>query len=183
MDALYFYLSGVTIFFTLLIAVVIILFAVRYRRRTPYEIPRPIAGSHALETLWSVIPFVISMSLGRKRTESNAARSQARFEAELVCNAVVSFLHATHPAMEQQKRAAGQTGLPADETARRGDFFAEPYSFFLNLGAALFPCRQAELFLAEWQSQTLADFMLQAKDWILGQGSEADKTEAHPPTS
>ena len=61
-DALYFYLSGVTIFFTLLIAVVIILFVVRYRRRTPYEIPRPIAGSHALETLWSVIPFVISMS-------------------------------------------------------------------------------------------------------------------------
>ncbi len=61
-DALYFYLSGVTVFFTLLISVVIIFFAVRYRRRSPFEIPRPIAGSHALETLWSVIPFVISMS-------------------------------------------------------------------------------------------------------------------------
>ncbi len=61
-DALYFYLSGVTIFFTLLIAGVIIFFAIRYRRRTPYEIPRPIAGSHALESLWSIIPFVISMS-------------------------------------------------------------------------------------------------------------------------
>ena len=61
-DALYFYLSGVTVFFTLLISGVIIFFVVRYRRRTPFEIPRPIAGSHALETLWSVIPFVISMS-------------------------------------------------------------------------------------------------------------------------
>ncbi|MCU1267088.1 MAG: cytochrome c oxidase, subunit [Acidobacteria bacterium] len=62
-DALYFYLSGVTVFFTLLIAGVIILFVVRYRRRTPFEVPRPIAGSHTLETLWSVIPFVIAMSI------------------------------------------------------------------------------------------------------------------------
>lgn len=61
-DALYFYLSGVTVFFTLLIAGVIIFFVIRYRRRTPFEIPRPIAGSHTLETLWSVIPFVIAMS-------------------------------------------------------------------------------------------------------------------------
>jgi cytochrome c oxidase subunit 2 len=61
-DALYFYLSGVTVFFTLLISGVIIFFVIRYRRRTPHEIPRPIAGSHMLETLWSVIPFVISMS-------------------------------------------------------------------------------------------------------------------------
>src|SRR6266700_2364919 len=61
-DALYLYLCGVTIFFALLIGGVIIFFAVRYRRRSPFEIPRPIAGSHALETLWSVIPFVISMS-------------------------------------------------------------------------------------------------------------------------
>jgi peptidoglycan pentaglycine glycine transferase (the first glycine) len=46
------------------------------------------------------------------------------------------------------------------ETARRGDFFAEPYGFFLNLGAALFPCRQAELFLAEWQGETLAAILV-----------------------
>jgi cytochrome c oxidase subunit II len=62
-DALYFYLSGVTIFFTLLIAGVIIFFVIRYRRRSPYEVPRPIAGSHALETLWSVIPLAIAMSI------------------------------------------------------------------------------------------------------------------------
>ena len=62
-DALYFYLSGVTLFFVLLISAVLIFFTIRYRRRTPYEIPRPIAGSHKLETLWTVIPFVIAMTM------------------------------------------------------------------------------------------------------------------------
>jgi cytochrome c oxidase subunit 2 len=62
-DALYFYLSGVTVFFTLLISGVLIFFVIKYRRRTPFEIPRPIAGSHKLETVWSVIPFIIAMSM------------------------------------------------------------------------------------------------------------------------
>jgi len=62
-DALYFYLSGVTLFFSLLISAVLIFFVIRYRRRSPYEIPRPIAGSHKLETLWTVIPFLIAMTI------------------------------------------------------------------------------------------------------------------------
>ncbi|HEX2268316.1 MAG TPA: cytochrome c oxidase subunit II [Pyrinomonadaceae bacterium] len=62
-DALYFYLSGVTLFFTLLISATLIFFVIRYRRRTPYEIPRPVAGSHKLETVWTVIPFVIAMTM------------------------------------------------------------------------------------------------------------------------
>ena len=62
-DALFFYLSGVTLFFSLLISTVLIFFVIRYRRRTPYEIPRPIAGSHKLETLWTLIPFVIAMTM------------------------------------------------------------------------------------------------------------------------
>jgi cytochrome c oxidase subunit 2 len=62
-DALYFYLSGVTLFFALLISSVLIFFVIRYRRRTPYEIPRPIAGSHKLETLWTIIPFIIAMTM------------------------------------------------------------------------------------------------------------------------
>src|SRR5215475_7780045 len=62
-DAVYFYLSGITLFFTLLISAILIFFVLRYRRRTPYEIPRPIAGSHKLETLWSVIPFIIAMTI------------------------------------------------------------------------------------------------------------------------
>ncbi|HYE66587.1 MAG TPA: cytochrome c oxidase subunit II, partial [Pyrinomonadaceae bacterium] len=62
-DALYFYLVGVTVFFTVLISALIIFFVLRYRRRTAYEIPRPIAGSLKLETMWTVIPFIIAMSM------------------------------------------------------------------------------------------------------------------------
>ena len=62
-DALYFYISGVTVFFTLLISFIIIFFVVKYRRRNPFEIPRPIEGSMKLETLWSVIPLLIAMSI------------------------------------------------------------------------------------------------------------------------
>ena len=62
-DALYFYISGVTVFFTLLISAVVLFFVVRYRRRNPFEIPRPIEGSMKLETLWSVIPLMIAMSI------------------------------------------------------------------------------------------------------------------------
>ena len=62
-DALYFYISGVTVFFTLLISAVIIFFVIRYRRRNPSEIPRPIEGSTRLETLWSVIPLLIAMTI------------------------------------------------------------------------------------------------------------------------
>jgi len=62
-DGLYFYLVGLTTFFTVLISLIIIIFVVKYRRRSPTEVPRPIAGSIKLETLWSVIPFLISMSI------------------------------------------------------------------------------------------------------------------------
>ncbi len=62
-DALYLYLIGLTLFFTVLIVSVIIFFVIKYRRRAPFEIPRPIAGSIKLETLWSVIPFFIAMSI------------------------------------------------------------------------------------------------------------------------
>jgi len=46
------------------------------------------------------------------------------------------------------------------ETSERRSFFAEPYGFFLNLGAALFPCRMAELFLASWQGEPLAALLM-----------------------
>jgi cytochrome c oxidase subunit 2 len=62
-DALYFYISGVTVFFTLLISFVIIFFVIKYRRRNAFEIPRPIEGSMKLETLWSVIPLLIAMTI------------------------------------------------------------------------------------------------------------------------
>src|SRR5205085_2015888 len=42
------------------------------------------------------------------------------------------------------------------DTARRQEFFGEPFGFFLNLGATLFPGRHAALFVAEWQGMVLA---------------------------
>jgi len=56
-DALYFYLTGVTAFFTVLIFSLVFYFAIRYRRRSEDELPQPIHGSLKLEILWSVIPL------------------------------------------------------------------------------------------------------------------------------
>ena len=46
------------------------------------------------------------------------------------------------------------------ETAERGEFFAEPFGFFLNLASTLFPAGQAELFFADWQGETLAALLV-----------------------
>jgi len=61
-DALYFYLIIVSVFFTLLIAFSILYFAIKYRRRSESELPHGIEGSMKLEIAWSVIPLVIAMS-------------------------------------------------------------------------------------------------------------------------
>jgi hypothetical protein len=62
------------------------------------------------------IPFVISMKLGRDRTQSNAYRNRARFEAEEITRAIASYAHRTHPAFEQQRKMSGGTGEDADDT-------------------------------------------------------------------
>lgn len=60
-DALYFFLVGVSLFFSILIFGLVFFFAIRYRRRSESERPRPIIGSLRLEVLWSVIPLCLSM--------------------------------------------------------------------------------------------------------------------------
>jgi cytochrome c oxidase subunit 2 len=62
-DALYTYLVAITIFFSVLVTVLIFYFAVKYRRRSENELPQPIAGSVKLETMWTVIPFLIAMTI------------------------------------------------------------------------------------------------------------------------
>jgi cytochrome c oxidase subunit II len=62
-DALYFVLAGISLFFTFLIFGLILYFMVKYRRRSPDEIPPPVATSIALEVTWTVIPTVISLGL------------------------------------------------------------------------------------------------------------------------
>jgi cytochrome c oxidase subunit 2 len=59
-DALYFFLVGVSVFFSILIAVLVIFFAVKYRR-SKHPIPAQIEGSLPLELTWIVIPFILAM--------------------------------------------------------------------------------------------------------------------------
>ena len=60
-DALYFFLVAVSAFFTLLIAVLVTVFAVKFRRRHDREVGKAIHGSLALELLWTFIPLGITM--------------------------------------------------------------------------------------------------------------------------
>jgi cytochrome c oxidase subunit 2 len=60
-DALYFFLIGISVFFAALIAGLIVFFAIRYRRRSPGEVGAPVHGGMALEITWTVIPFFIAM--------------------------------------------------------------------------------------------------------------------------
>jgi cytochrome c oxidase subunit II len=60
-DAIYFFMVAVTAFFSILIAGLVIFFAVKYRRRHRDEVGVAIHGSLALELLWTIIPFFIVM--------------------------------------------------------------------------------------------------------------------------
>jgi cytochrome c oxidase subunit 2 len=60
-DGLLFFLLSLTTFFVLLIAGLILYFMIRYRRRSANEVPPGIHGSLLLESVWTVIPFLISL--------------------------------------------------------------------------------------------------------------------------
>jgi cytochrome c oxidase subunit 2 len=60
-DAIYFFMVAVTAFFSILIAALVVVFAIKYRRRHRDEVGHAIHGSLALELLWTVIPFLIVM--------------------------------------------------------------------------------------------------------------------------
>ena len=62
-DALYAYVLAITIFFSTMISLLLVVFAVKYRRRQPDEVPRPISGSMVLEVSWTVIPLLITMTI------------------------------------------------------------------------------------------------------------------------
>jgi cytochrome c oxidase subunit 2 len=58
-DALYFFLIAITVFFSLLIAGLIVTYAVKYRRRRDDAIGANIRGSMALEVAWTIVPLMI----------------------------------------------------------------------------------------------------------------------------
>lgn len=62
-DALYFYLIAISVFFTVGIVAAIFFFALKYREREKFATPDEIHGSMVLEATWSIIPFIISMTI------------------------------------------------------------------------------------------------------------------------
>jgi cytochrome c oxidase subunit 2 len=62
-DNLYFFMLAVTAFFSVLIAVMIVVLAVKYRRRHADEVGANIHGSTALEVVWTAIPLLIALSM------------------------------------------------------------------------------------------------------------------------
>ena len=62
-DNLYFFVTAVTAFFALLVVVLVIVFAVKYRDRSGEKVGSPITGSIPLELGWSILPFFVSMAI------------------------------------------------------------------------------------------------------------------------
>lgn len=62
-DVLYFYLILISVVFTVGIVAAILFFFVKYREKEKFATGEEIHGSIALETVWSIIPFVISMTI------------------------------------------------------------------------------------------------------------------------
>jgi len=62
-DALYAYLIVISIAFTIPIVAAIFFFAIKYREKEKFATPEEMHGSIVLETVWSIIPFVISMTI------------------------------------------------------------------------------------------------------------------------
>src|SRR5262245_583709 len=60
-DHLFLFLCAVSIVFSALIALTLIAFAIKYRRRSEAERPPEIEGSLVLEITWSAIPFALTV--------------------------------------------------------------------------------------------------------------------------
>ena len=58
-DALYIALLALGAFFSVLIACLVVGFAIKFRRRSPGEIGTPVHGNFALEAVWTGVPLVI----------------------------------------------------------------------------------------------------------------------------
>jgi cytochrome c oxidase subunit 2 len=62
-DNLYFGVLAITAFFAFLVALLVIIFAIKYRDETGTRVGAPITGSIPLELGWSILPFIISMGI------------------------------------------------------------------------------------------------------------------------
>lgn len=60
-DLLFWFMTALTVFFVVVIAGLIVLFTIQYRRRSESEIPKQISGSTRLEIGWTLPLFGLSM--------------------------------------------------------------------------------------------------------------------------
>jgi cytochrome c oxidase subunit 2 len=60
-DLLYLFIVALNVFFVVLVAALVVIFAVKFRRRHPDDVGADIHGSLVLELGWTFIPFVLSM--------------------------------------------------------------------------------------------------------------------------
>ena len=60
-DSLYFFLLALSFFFSLLIAGLIVFYAVKYRRRAADSVGSEIHGGLVLELTWTIVPLLITM--------------------------------------------------------------------------------------------------------------------------
>ncbi len=60
-DALYLFIVAVTAFFGILVTIVVLYFAVKYKTDDPHKVGEHIHGSIPLELAWSIIPFLITI--------------------------------------------------------------------------------------------------------------------------
>ena len=60
-DALYFFLVGLSVVMSVLIATLVVSFAIKFRRRHPDDVGAQVHGGLMLELAWTVVPFVITM--------------------------------------------------------------------------------------------------------------------------
>lgn len=62
-DAIYIFLVLLTLVIAVVIAGLELYFAIRYRRRSPYEIPPEVHEPKVLEAAWIIVPLVVSLGL------------------------------------------------------------------------------------------------------------------------
>ena len=61
-DALFWYVNALSIFFSVGIILAIIYFCVKYKRQSHAERPKQIHGNLAMELTWSIVPLIFFMT-------------------------------------------------------------------------------------------------------------------------
>jgi cytochrome c oxidase subunit II len=60
-DALYFFLIGLSVVMSVLIATLVVSFAIKFRRRHHDDVGAQVHGGMALELAWTIVPFLITL--------------------------------------------------------------------------------------------------------------------------